>query len=175
MKYIYVALIVALIALGYFAYTTMQKEKQAQEIPEGYHMMEDGTLMRNAAMGTEGMGAMAELQNPTETQPVAETETSLDSTIDANAKVFTVTGVNHKFDVTEIKVKKGDTVTINFESTDGFHDWVVDEFDAATDKVQPGTPTSVTFVADEAGTFEYYCSVGSHRAQGMVGSLIVEA
>jgi len=40
--------------------------------------------------------------------------------------------------------------------------------------VTPGTPTSVTFVADKTGTFEYYCSVGNHRAQGMVGKLIVE-
>lgn len=34
--------------------------------------------------------------------------------------------------------------------------------------------TSVTFVADTLGTFEYYCSVGNHRAQGMVGNLVVE-
>ena len=95
-------------------------------------------------------------------------------TTDAEAKVFTVAGVNFAFDVNEIRVQEGDTVTIQFESTDGFHDWVVDEFDAATEKVRPGTPTSITFVADKAGTYEYYCSVGNHRAQGMVGTLIVE-
>lgn len=91
-----------------------------------------------------------------------------------NTKVFAVAGVNFKFDVEEIRVKKGDTVTINFMSTDGFHDWVVDEFDARTKQVRPGTPTSITFVADKAGTFEYYCSVGQHRAHGMIGKLIVE-
>lgn len=85
-----------------------------------------------------------------------------------------VSGFNFGYDISEIRVREGDTVTINFVSTDGFHDWVVDEFDAATEKVRPGTPTSVTFVADRAGTYEYYCSVGSHRAQGMVGTLIVE-
>lgn len=88
--------------------------------------------------------------------------------------VFDVSGVNFAFDVTEMRVKEGDTVTVNFESAEGFHDWVVDEFDAATEQVRPGTPTSVTFVADKAGTYEYYCSVGSHRANGMVGTLIVE-
>ncbi|MFT5036907.1 MAG: plastocyanin [Candidatus Azotimanducaceae bacterium] len=92
----------------------------------------------------------------------------------AQTHVFDVGGVNFAFDVTEIKVKEGDTVTINFESNDGFHDWVVDEFDAATERVRPGTPTSFTFVADKKGIFEYYCSVGSHRANGMVGNLIVE-
>lgn len=88
---------------------------------------------------------------------------------------FDVEGVDFAFDVTEIIVKKGDTVTINFTSTMGYHDWVVDEFEAATEQVTPDDGvTSVTFTADEAGTFEYYCSVGNHRAQGMVGNLVVE-
>ncbi|HEY5714693.1 MAG TPA: plastocyanin/azurin family copper-binding protein [Candidatus Gracilibacteria bacterium] len=48
------------------------------------------------------------------------------------------------------------------------------EFDAATEKVNTDGETSVTFVADKKGTFEFYCSVGSHRTNGMVGTLIVE-
>lgn len=88
---------------------------------------------------------------------------------------FDVKGVNFAYDIKTIEVNEGDVVTINFESTNGFHDWVVDEFDVATDQVNTGKVTSVTFVADEAGTFEYYCSVGQHRAQGMVGQLIVKA
>jgi plastocyanin len=96
------------------------------------------------------------------------------SDADADAKTFNVTGKNFEFSQSEIRVKKGSTVTINFESTSGHHDWVVDEFDAATQQVDPGTKTSVTFVADKVGTFEYYCSVGTHRALGMVGNLIVE-
>ncbi|NCP67794.1 multicopper oxidase domain-containing protein [Candidatus Peregrinibacteria bacterium] len=87
---------------------------------------------------------------------------------------FTVLGSNFAFDMEEIRVKEGDEVTINFRSTDGFHDWVVDEFDAATEQVQTDGETSVTFIADKAGTYEYYCSVGNHRANGMVGTLIVE-
>jgi cytochrome c oxidase subunit 2 len=87
---------------------------------------------------------------------------------------FDVIGTNFDYDLKEIRVSEGDTVTINFRSQDGYHDWVVDEFDAATTKVQTGEMTSVTFVAGEAGSYEYYCSVGSHRANGMVGTLIVE-
>jgi plastocyanin len=64
-------------------------------------------------------------------------------------------------------------VRIEFTSTSGFHDWVIDEFDAATDRVRDGETSSVTFVADQAGIFEYYCSVGSHRANGMHGRFIV--
>jgi nitrite reductase (NO-forming) len=40
--------------------------------------------------------------------------------------------------------------------------------------VNGGETTSVEFVADKTGTFEYYCSVGAHRAMGMTGSLVVE-
>ncbi len=113
-------------------------------------------------------------------EPMADVDVAVESepeiVVDPvpETRVFTVSGTNFAFDVEEIRVNQGDTVTINFESAEGVHDWVVDEFGAATEVVQPGTPTSVTFVADQAGTFEYYCSVGSHRAQGMVGTLIVE-
>jgi len=91
------------------------------------------------------------------------------------AKVFDISWTNFAYSQDTITVHKGDTVTVNFNSASWFHDWVVDEFAAATSKVNPedGT-TSVTFVADTAWSFEYYCSVGNHRAQGMVGTLIVQ-
>ena len=89
-------------------------------------------------------------------------------------KTFDLTGKNFAFSQSEIKVKKGDKVKINFKSTDGFHDWVVDEFNAKTSQVNTGGSTSVEFVADQAGMFEFYCSVGRHREMGMVGKLIVE-
>lgn len=87
---------------------------------------------------------------------------------------FTVLGSNFEYDIKEMRVKQGDKVTITFRSAGGFHDWVIDEFDAATSQVQTDGETSVTFIADKTGTFEYYCSVGNHRANGMVGKLIVE-
>ena len=92
---------------------------------------------------------------------------------------FKLTGEMFKFvmdgvDNPDLHVKVGQAVQIQFSSTDGFHDWVVDEFNARTEKVNTGGSTSVTFVADKAGTYEYYCSVGQHRAMGMKGKLIVE-
>jgi len=87
---------------------------------------------------------------------------------------FEIWGRNFAFSQNEIIVHEGDTVTINFTSNSWFHDWVVDEFDAATKQVSTGESTSVTFVADKAWSFEYYCSVGSHRSQWMVGTLIVK-
>ena len=88
--------------------------------------------------------------------------------------VINLTGKNFEYSQDTIEVQKGDTVTVHFESTDGFHDWGVDEFDAWTERVETWGKTSVTFVADEAWSFEFYCSVGNHRAQGMLGWLIVK-
>jgi plastocyanin len=87
---------------------------------------------------------------------------------------FDITGEHFSFSMDEIHVSQGDTVTIHFESVEGFHDFVIDEFNAATERVNVGERSSVTFVASRLGEFEYYCSVGSHREEGMVGTLIVE-
>ena len=89
-------------------------------------------------------------------------------------KEFNITGKNFSFSQSEIRLKKGDKVRINFQSTQGMHDWVVDELNARTSRVTDGQKTSVEFVADKQGTFEFYCSVGPHRAMGMKGKLIVE-
>ncbi|MCF7871954.1 multicopper oxidase domain-containing protein [Candidatus Woesearchaeota archaeon] len=96
------------------------------------------------------------------------------------SKKFHLNGINYAFvmnneQAPDIMVNEGDLVTIEFESQEGFHDWVVDEFNAATEKVRPEDGmTTITFIADKKGTYEYYCSVGSHRAQGMFGNLIVQ-
>jgi len=112
-------------------------------------------------------------------QPPAAEQPPATPPENTNVETFTITGENFKFvmngqDNPDIKVKVGDTVRIEFSAAEGFHDWVVDEFSARTDQVRPGTPTSVEFVADKAGTFSYYCNVGEHRALGMEGNLIVE-
>ncbi len=88
-------------------------------------------------------------------------------------KEFTVTGSNFSFSPTALTVKKGDQVKIIFKNVGGTHDFVIDEFSVATKRISGGAEDSVTFTADKTGTFEYYCSVGSHRAMGMKGQLIV--
>ena len=114
-----------------------------------------------------------EVDASSDTETEVSTDTNADE--DGNSVVFDLTGVNYAFSETRLVVQKGDEVTVNFTSESGFHDWVVDEFDVATAKVQPSDGvTSVTFTADQAGEFEYYCSVGTHRAQGMIGTLVVE-
>ncbi|MBI5139738.1 cupredoxin domain-containing protein [Candidatus Nomurabacteria bacterium] len=89
-------------------------------------------------------------------------------------KEFTVTGENFSFSPSVITVKKGDKVKITFKNSEGFHDFVIDEFGAATKQTKAPATEVLEFTADKVGSFEYYCSVGTHRAMGMKGTLKVE-
>lgn len=102
--------------------------------------------------------------------PSSSTEPTVSS-----VKSFTVKASNFVFDLKEIKVKKGDTVRITLQSSGMPHDWVVDEISGARTKIlQSGQEETIEFKADKSGAFEYYCSVGQHRKNGMFGKLIIE-
>lgn len=151
-----------------------------EESYEGVHIMADGTIMGKD--GRQILGAVLlsngsiQLNDGTIITPAFDLRTKTDQTQTQSSAhhEFVITGTDFAYDIKQIKVKKGDTVTINFKSADGFHDWVVDVFDAATKRVDTGGSASVTFVADEVGTFQYYCSVMNHRQMGMVGYIVVE-
>lgn len=100
--------------------------------------------------------------------------TSASDETSANVKYFTVTGSSFAFAPSTLTVNKGDTVKIHFVNSGGMHDFVIDEFNARTSKLQSGQSEDITFVADKAGTFEYYCSVGTHRQMGMKGTITVK-
>lgn len=119
--------------------------------------------------------------NPETEQPVTLSEqgpgTSVSSSLGVGlgtTKAFIVSGKNYSFTPSQIRVKKGDTVQITFKNSDGMHDLKIDAFNVATKKIASGQEETVTFVADKTGSFEYYCSVGTHKQMGMVGTLIVE-
>lgn len=106
------------------------------------------------------------------TMPVMDEEGTPEMIVE-DVKEFIVTGKNFSFDPEKITVNKGDKVRIVFKNTQGFHDFVIDEYGAATTKAQAPTEEVIEFTADKVGSFEYYCSVGSHRQMGMKGILEV--
>ena len=89
-------------------------------------------------------------------------------------KEFVILGKNFSFMPSLITVKKGDRVKITFKNTLGFHDFRIDEYGVATKQAQAPYEEVLEFIADRVGSFEYYCSVGTHRAMGMKGILKVE-
>ena len=140
-----IIVIFALLAVWYYS-------QNSQQLPE-----EEATLQEEAVLAEDRTIAGEE-------QPAVNEE----------VREFNLTASNFKYDVAEIRVKKEDKVRINLSAAEGLHDWVIDEFNAGTDRIQAGQSNSIEFVASRKGEFEYYCSVGSHRAMGMVGKLIVE-
>lgn len=112
---------------------------------------------------------MEDILKNNETTPLTNT-----SNTERTVKEFTISGQNFSFVPNSITVKKGDKVKINFKNTEGFHNLNIDEFNVATKTISGGQEESVEFTADQTGSFQYYCAVGSHRAMGMWGTLKVE-
>lgn len=94
--------------------------------------------------------------------------------IELAVREFTVSGKPFSFTPSTMKVNQGEMVRITFVNEQGTHDLVVEGYEARTKVLQAGQSETIEFLADKTGTFEYYCSVGTHRAQGMKGTLTVE-
>ena len=93
---------------------------------------------------------------------------------ESGVDIINVEGGSFYFEPNVITVKKGETVTIVLNSVDMMHDLVIDGLNVRTEIARSGETAEVKFTASEAGEFEFYCSVGNHRANGMTGTLIVE-
>jgi len=126
---------------------------------------------KTAAPTVEEMGNM---EGMTPTDIPAGYNTPLIPVADGVVREFVVDGKNFSFTPSKITVKKGEAVKIIFKNTQGFHDLVIDEYRVATKQIRTGEQETITFLADKTGSFEYYCSVGTHRAMGMTGTLVVE-
>lgn len=87
---------------------------------------------------------------------------------------FNVSGGSFFFTPSTMNVKKGDKVRIVFMNAGGMHNLMLDAFGVATRTLSTGESQTVEFIASKTGSFEYYCSVGSHRAMGQKGTLIVQ-
>ncbi len=77
------------------------------------------------------------------------------------------------YSVKEIRVKKGETVTIHMTAKDMMHDFTIDELGVKSETIKTGESTTFTFAPDQVGEFEYYCAIGQHRKNGQVGKIIV--
>jgi plastocyanin len=136
----------------------------------GYYMMKGNSVTApQQEKTTEVIAEPSSVMEKTESTTGASMNESV-------AKEVTVDSFEFGYDQKIITIKKGQTVKLTLTNSGKMpHDWVVDELTGAkTKEIKNGETDTVTFVAEKAGTFEYYCSVGSHRKMGMVGKLVVE-
>src|SRR3989344_3266591 len=123
---------------------------------------------------TKGSEAPTEETFNQTTGAVVENKVATSSTSTSpSIKDFSVSAAPFSFTPSTMTVNKGDTVKITLKNRQGTHDLKIDEFSATTRILNAGEEQMITFVADKVGTFEYYCSVGNHRAMGIVGTLTV--
>jgi len=86
------------------------------------------------------------------------------------SQAITIDATNFKFEPGEIKVKKGDEVSITLKNSQGNHALKIEGYN----KEVKGNAT-VKFVADKTGEFKFDCSVFCGKGHAdMVGKLIVE-
>ncbi len=119
-------------------------------------------------------------------QPKPSEDFSLDSVVTKDSPIPTepamvvkedviiVEGSPFKFVPNTITIKKGVVTKIVFKNLKGSHDFVVDGLGVRSKTLKEGEEEVVEFTSEKAGSFEYYCSVGNHKAQGMTGTIIVE-
>jgi cytochrome c oxidase subunit 2 len=103
-----------------------------------------------------------------------EQPTTAPKEANGEVKEFNVEGGMFYFKPNELKVKKGQKVKITFTNKEGVHDFVIDDFNVQSKRIDAGQTDVVEFTPDKTGNFEFYCSVGNHRQMGMKGTLIVE-
>ena len=78
-----------------------------------------------------------------------------------------------QWDQTEINANAGQEITLTI-TNDGTldHNFNLEEYGIGVE-IPPGDSQVVTFLADETGSFEYYCDIPGHLDAGMVGILTI--
>ena len=156
MKIIGILVVVAVIG-GYMIMRngSSDKEENTEKI--------DGTAVEESSEKMEG-----------ETESI-EAEGAYTGVVDEQGvRVIDVEAGSFYYKPNVMKVKKGETVRMVMNSVSMMHDFNIDELGVKLPIVKDGDSDMIEFVAGEVGTFEYYCSVGEHRANGQVGMITVE-
>lgn len=87
-----------------------------------------------------------------------------------DAAELTVEAGDMYFAPAGLEITAGEPVNLTITNRgEVFHDLVVDELDLRL-AVDPGDTTTAGLQVDQAGTYEFYCSVPGHAAAGMRGT-----
>lgn len=98
----------------------------------------------------------------------------LDDALMAEGTVVELVADDFTFGRDEIRVKQGEKLTVSVFNRHGFHDFVIDELAINSGMIAAGDTMEIEIPTDQPGVYEYYCSVGQHRQNGMKGTLIIE-
>lgn len=141
-----------------------------------------GAALALAACGDDDDGASSAAGGSTSASaaggyggaPAAASSGSSSSASAASLKLTATEDGGLGFDPKSLTAKAGKvTIALSNPSGNGSpHAIAIDGESEAGEVVQPGGTSTVTATL-KAGTYTFYCPVGSHRAQGMEGTLKV--
>jgi plastocyanin len=108
-----------------------------------------------------------------EDEPVDNGNISSETEVD---RTISITGYsNISYDTEEVSVARGETIEFVYINEGGVHNLVLEENGEDVTRTETlssnGETDSFTYTFEEEGEYEFYCSVGSHRAQGMEGKI----
>lgn len=113
--------------------------------------------------------------SPSSMMPASEKPGTTEMVVSEDIKKVVVEGSEFQLSPATLTLKRGEKVRLIFNNTGSKpHDFRVDELNIQTKVINGGESDTVEFTPDKAGKFEYYCSVGAHRANGMKGTLTVQ-
>lgn len=103
-------------------------------------------------------------------------ETEADNDVDRTVNIEGGPGTS--YNVSEVDVEEGETVEFVYHHAGGTHDLNLEkdgeDVESTSVLSDSGATESFTYTFEEDDSYEYYCSVGGHRAQGMEGTVKVE-
>lgn len=101
--------------------------------------------------------------------------TSLPTDDETGVLELEVSGKEFSLSPAGLTINKGDQVKLTYKNEGAVpHDLVIDELNVRTSVIGPGQKETIEFMADDAGSFTFYCSVGNHRARGMEGKVEIK-
>ncbi|MBI4713637.1 cupredoxin domain-containing protein [Candidatus Uhrbacteria bacterium] len=163
-KYLLILSALALIGAGCATSTSVQTNSQVESDSEN-----EATA---TAETSEGVELIVEPIEGTETEDGSEedvVEVILGEEADVNVELKSS---NFTFEPKIINAAVGQKIEITFEENSGFHTFVIDELDLKF-AIKEGEKLKFS-APNTPGTYAFYCDVGSHRANGMEGTLVVK-
>jgi uncharacterized cupredoxin-like copper-binding protein len=89
-------------------------------------------------------------------------------------QVTTIAMSSFAFDPEKLTIKAGDTVRVLLDNPDSIpHAFDIPELGVGL-AVIPGAAIEIELIANEPGTYIYFCGIPGHREAGMEGVLVVE-
>ncbi|MCR4263992.1 MAG: cupredoxin domain-containing protein [Candidatus Roizmanbacteria bacterium] len=161
--------VLVVLAGGFFLFKSNSSSNQMKALPT--QTMREDTTTEDAVMEENTESSEESMMEANTTGGMSD---EADMTSEGDVAMLDVEGGSFYFKPNVIRMKKGQTVKVTFHAADAMHDFDIDELNLDSKVIKSGETSTFEITPDETGEFEFYCSVGQHRANGMVGTLVVE-